>query len=102
MRGTGSIHPKAEREARIRVLREQLNLARTGRQKASAKWYRTFTADDLGGRMATSPRSEPSKSDLHDLDIYCSDANCPYCKDLRVAREQWKREQERRKRTDAA
>jgi len=50
--------------------------------------------------MATSPLSE---RDLHDDDFYCSDRNCSYCRDLRVAEEQWKRAQEeQRKRADAA
>jgi hypothetical protein len=30
---------------------------------------------------------------FHDDDIYCSDPDCSYCRDLRMAEEQWKRTQ---------
>jgi hypothetical protein len=39
----------------------------------------------------------PTEHVLHAL--YCSDPDCAYCKDLRAAEQQWKREQEQ-KRTD--
>jgi len=50
--------------------------------------------------MATSPLSQPNKGVSHDGDLFCSDPDCSYCKDLRVAQEQWRKEE--RKRADAA
>jgi hypothetical protein len=53
--------------------------------------------------MESSPLSRPTTGVSHDDDIYCSDPNCPYCEDLRVALEQWNRAQEEgRYRADAA
>jgi len=53
--------------------------------------------------MASSPISQLNMRGSHDDDIYCADPNCPYCKDLRVAEEQWKRaREEARERADAA
>jgi hypothetical protein len=35
--------------------------------------------------------------------LYCSDSDCAYCKDLRAAEQQWKREQfDEKKKADAA
>jgi hypothetical protein len=45
---------------------------------------------------------QPSQPDSHDDDVYCSDPNCPYCQDLRLAEQQWRREQEEQKRSDSA
>jgi hypothetical protein len=56
-----------------------------------------------GGNIESSPLSLPTKSVSHDDDIFCSDPNCLYCKDLRVAQEQWMKAQvEGRHRADAA
>jgi hypothetical protein len=56
--------------------------------------------------MASSPVPESNKSGtdtehvLHAL--YCSDPDCAYCKDLRAAEEQWKRQREEQNNADAA
>jgi hypothetical protein len=53
--------------------------------------------------MASLPFSRPNKNVSHDDDLYCSDPNCPYCKDLALAEELWKRaREEQAKRADAA
>ena len=52
--------------------------------------------------MASSPVPQPNKHVLHDDDIYCSDPECPYCADLRLAEEQWKRQREEQHNADAA
>jgi hypothetical protein len=44
--------------------------------------------------MGGLPRSLPVNRNFHDDDIYCADPNCVYCKDLRVAEQQWKKAQE--------
>jgi hypothetical protein len=51
--------------------------------------------------MVGSSHSQPLERDFHDDDIYCSDSNCPYCKDLREAEEQWKRAQEEERRAQS-
>jgi hypothetical protein len=52
--------------------------------------------------MATSPLSQPNQRDLHAGNLYCSDPNCRYCTDLRIAQAQWKKaQQEVRTRADA-
>jgi hypothetical protein len=43
--------------------------------------------------MAISPFPQPKMPVSHDDDIFCSDPNCPYCRDLRVAQEEWKKAQ---------
>jgi len=48
--------------------------------------------------MASSPIPQPNKIETHDDDFYCSDLTCVYCKDLRMAEEQWRREQEKEQR----
>ena len=47
---------------------------------------------DFGLAKVSSASARPvgSNSASHDDDIYCSNPNCPYCEDLRVAEEQWK------------
>lgn len=52
--------------------------------------------------MASLPFSGPNMSVSHDDDLYCSDPDCAYCKDLR-AEEQWKKaREEQAKRAEAA
>jgi hypothetical protein len=43
--------------------------------------------------MASSPIPQPNKPEPHDDDVYCSDPNCTYCADLRLAQAQWKQAQ---------
>jgi hypothetical protein len=45
---------------------------------------------------SSSPVPKPDKPENHTEHVlhalYCSDPDCAYCKDLRAAEEQWKRE----------
>jgi hypothetical protein len=43
--------------------------------------------------MQGQPLAQRSNSVSHDDDFYCADPSCAYCKDLRVAEEQWKKVQ---------
>jgi hypothetical protein len=60
-----------------------------------------------GGHMASSsqvPESkQPENRTEHFLHLLCcSDPDCAYCKDLRAAEQQWKRERDEKKNADAA
>jgi hypothetical protein len=54
-----------------------------------------------GGNVQSQPLSHAAKAVSHDDDVYCADPRCVYCKDLRVAEEQWKRAQKQERRAQS-
>jgi len=55
---------------------------------------------------SSSPVPESNTPETHTEHVlhalYCSDPDCAYCKDLRAAEQQWKRERDEKKNADAA